>query len=82
MIAEATTAIDLAPILNTGAMGFIVAWFLLKLDPRLVRIEEGQDRLAKAINLHILAMDLVPEAIRRQAQTNLEELNDAEKSRK
>lgn len=62
-----------AQLLNVGAVGVVLAWFLYKLEPRLRDIEEALDRLTQAQLLLLINQPHTPEATRREAQRMLDE---------
>ena len=74
----------LSPLLNVGALGAVLAWFLLKTEPRLRRMEEANDRQSRIVLLAVLAMaEGKPlESVKAQAHEMEQELDRAEDSRK
>lgn len=66
-------------LINLGAVGAILAYFLVRTDPRLERLENAVDRLARAQMLMLIASPVTDEAIKRQAQSIINELDAAEK---
>ena len=63
----------LEPLLNLGAVGAVLAWFLLKAEPRMRAMEDAIDRLVRAQMLDILSRPEVAPAIKDQAQRLLTE---------
>jgi hypothetical protein len=74
--------VDLGSLLNLGAVGLILAWFLLKSEPRMLGMEEAIDRNTRGVMLSLLAQEEVSAGIKRQAQAVLEEVAEAEKRRR
>jgi hypothetical protein len=68
----------LEPLLNLGAIGAVLAWFLVNLGPRLERIERAIDRLTRAQMLTLLSRPDVPEPVKRLAGDLVKELDHAQ----
>lgn len=68
--------LDLTPLANVGAVGAILAWFLLQTNPRLERIERALDALSKAILLDIVSRENVSPPVKEQAQSMLNEVTE------
>jgi hypothetical protein len=69
---------SLAPLLNVGAVGLILAWFMFKNEPRMERMEEAIDRNTRGQMLFLLGVETMPRAITEQAQQMLQELESAQ----
>lgn len=80
-VGEAAAGTGLAdkwgPLVNLGAIGCVLFWFLLKTDPRLRRIEEAIDRNSRANLLAVLSMNGVPSHVKKQAEAIIGELDKA-----
>lgn len=74
--------VDVGSLLNLGAVGLVLAWFLLRSEPRMLGIEEAIDRNTRGAMLALLALEQVASGVKHQAQGVLEEIADAEKRRK
>lgn len=72
---------ELAPLFQVGAIGAILAFLLLKTEPRLRGMEAAIDRNSRALMLSLLAGEQVSAALKAQAQALLEELHDADLQR-
>ncbi len=72
----------MAPLVNVGAVGAIVLWFMLRTEGILKDLVGGFDRLSRTINLFLLAQEAVPEYFKKRAQDLLEETEAAEISRR
>ena len=71
---EISPNVTLAPLLNFGALGIVVGWFMLVTTGRLDRIERAIDRMTRAMALDVIARPQVAESVREQAQQLLREL--------
>ena len=67
-------SIDLAPLLNVGAVGVILAWHLFRTESRLDRMERAIDRMVRAQMIEVAAGLQVPEPVREQARAVLSEM--------
>lgn len=68
------------PLLNLGAIGAVLAWFLVNLSPRLDRIERAIDRLTRAQMLTLLSRPDVPEGVKTLANDLVHELDRSKAS--
>lgn len=50
----------LAPVMNLGAMGCILLWFMFRSEARQKAQEEATDRLTRSITLALLAQQIPP----------------------
>ena len=73
---QSVIPIDLTPLANVGAVGIILAWHMIRIVPRLDRIERAIDRQTRAHMLDILSRPGVSEPVRRQAQALNREIKD------
>jgi hypothetical protein len=73
--------IDLTPLANVGAVGLILAWYLLQNAPRLDRIERAIDVLSKAILLDLVSRDSTSPMVRTQAESLLRTIDDKQRVR-
>lgn len=69
-------------LLQVGAVGGVLVWFLARAEPRLKGLEESNDRLTRGMMLFVLATEEVRTYLRDQATQLLAELEAAEKHRK
>lgn len=60
-------SIDLAPLLNVGAVGVVTAYLLLRMDGLLRDMTKSIDRLALAIALETATRPGIPEQTRKTA---------------
>ena len=72
---------DFAPLFQLGGIGCIVAYLLLKTEPRLRGMEAAIDRNTKAQMLFLLAQEHLPAYYKAKAQELLEEIHDAQRER-
>lgn len=78
--ADGLTAI-ISPLIQLGAVGACLAWFMFRSEPRLRAIEGAIDRMARAILLLVIALPNATAATREQAKGIQQELDDAQKTR-
>ena len=71
--------LDLSPILNVGAVGAVLLWFLWKAEPRMAAIESAVNRLARAVMLATIGNEQISTEVRRQAELLLAELDEHER---
>jgi hypothetical protein len=85
LLAEAGTSFlptELTPLVNVGAIGTVLAWFLLKLEPRMRKQEEAMDRQSRMLGFVVIALKSVHPAVREQVEAVVKEIEDAEAARK
>jgi len=83
--ADATDALTAtwSPLINIGAIGCVLAWFLIRAEPRLGRIERAIDRSTRAnlimaqIMSDIAEHRRVSETTKVQAKELIKEVDDA-----
>lgn len=80
--AAGVTSAELSPILNLGAVGAVLLWFMLRSEPRLVRVEEALNRMTRMLGHTIVSMENVDEAVKRQAKSIVEELDKIDAAKK
>lgn len=68
--------VDLTPVLQLGAVGAVLAWFLLQTNPRLERMERAIDLLSKAILLDLIGRPETQPNVRAQAEEMVRTIND------
>lgn len=68
----------LEPLLNLGAIGAVLAWFLIQLIPRLERIERALDRLTRAQMLTLISRKDAPPEVKALARDLVGEVEEAE----
>lgn len=66
---QSVIPIDLTPLANVGAVGIILAWHMIRIVPRLDRIERAIDRQTRAHMLDLISRPDTSEGVRRQAQS-------------
>lgn len=71
-----------SPLINLGAIGCVLLWFMLRTDPRLRRIEEAIDRQSRATLVSVLSRQGISEAIKEEARAILSEIEVADDHRK
>ena len=64
-----------SPIINLGAIGCVLLWFLLRSEPRMKGIEAAIDRQSRAMLTMIIAMRGVPDYIKEQATAQIAEID-------
>lgn len=67
--------VDLTPLLQLGAVGAILAFFLLQTNPRLERVERALDFLSRTMLLDIVSRENIPDVNKRQADSMLRQMN-------
>lgn len=71
-----------APLIQTGAVGGVLIWFMFRCEPRLVAIEKAIDRMARSILLLVISSPLNPPQIKNQGEAINAELDEAARARK
>lgn len=69
-------AVELTPLFQLGAVGAVLAWFLLQTNPRLERVERAIDLLSKAILLDLIGRPETQPNVRAQAEEMVRTIND------
>lgn len=67
--------VDLTPLFQLGAVGAILAFFLVQTNPRLERVERALDFLSRTMLLDIVSRENIPEINKRQAASMLRQMN-------
>lgn len=75
----ADAGFDFSPLLNTGVAACVLAFMLIKLEPRLRAIESSIDRSARALLLIVVSYPDSTNVQREQARDILKELDDKKK---
>lgn len=75
----AESGFDFSPILNTGVAACVLAFMLVKLEPRLRAIESSIDRSARALLLIVVSHPDSTNVQREQAKDILRELDEKKK---
>lgn len=70
-----------SPLINLGAIGCVLGWFLIKLEPRLRRMEQAIDRSSRAQLMLLIGIRGIEPAVKDQAQTLLKEIEEAQERR-
>jgi hypothetical protein len=70
-----------SPLINLGAIGCVLIWFLVKTEPRLRRMEQAIDRQSKSLMIAVISMRGVEGPVKEQAQAMLDEIKSAEERR-
>lgn len=77
-VAQSISGDGWGPIINTGVVGCMLAYYLLRTEPRLMRIERAISRSDKANMLLLIGMkSAIPAHIRGEAQKLIEEIDEA-----
>lgn len=71
----------ISPILQFGAVGACLVWFMFRSEPRLRAIEAAIDRMARSILLLVIALPTSNQTTKEQAKGIQQELDDAQKAR-
>lgn len=90
MSADAANAISgsWSPLVNLGAIGCVLAWFLIRAEPRMGRIERAIDRSTRGnLVLALVMADVaegrdVTEVAKKQATNLIREIDDATDERR
>lgn len=70
-----------SPLINLGAVGCVLAWFMFRMEPRMRRMEQAVDRFSRTVLLAVVSMRGVDPPIKEQAQAVLKEIDDAQERR-
>jgi len=68
----------LGSLINFGALGIVLAWFMFRTEGKLERIERALNRLARAELISTLSRPDVDEPVKRQARRALQELGNGD----
>lgn len=66
-----------APLVNTGAIGAILVWFMVRMEPRMKALEMAQDRSTRADLLRLVASAHVSPELKEEATSILREIEAA-----
>lgn len=69
------------PLINIGAIGCVLAWFLIKLDPRIKSMEDAIDRNTKSMLLIVINSQTASPGLKNVAQEIIKELEESRKSK-
>lgn len=64
-----------APLINTGAIGIVLGWFMLRMEPRMRAIEASIDTVSRALMLSVLSMKACDKGLQEQAQAIVSEID-------
>lgn len=67
---------ELSPLLNIGAVGFVLAWFMFRMEPRMRALEQAVDRNTKANLVLLLNSSESNPNVKTVAKTILQEIED------
>lgn len=84
-VVEGSTAFlpsEIAPLANLGAMGCVLLWFMLRSEPRMVKLTEALDRMTKMNGYVLIALESLHPAVKKQVQVLIDEVETAEAQRK
>jgi hypothetical protein len=70
--------VGLEPLLNLGAIGAVLAWFLINLNPRMERLERAINRLTRAQMLSVMSRRDTPKEVKQLASDLVRELEEDE----
>ena len=70
----AQTPSDFGALVNLGAVGIVLAWFMWRTEPRLERIERAMDRFTRAQLIEALYRPGSDESAKRMARQMLREM--------
>jgi hypothetical protein len=70
----AVDGFDFSPLLNTGVAAAVLAFLLIKLEPRLRGIESSIDRVTRALMIVVISLPEARRAERDQAQGIMDEI--------
>jgi hypothetical protein len=77
---DAAQTKGLLDLLQFGAGGFVLLWFMFRCEPRLRAMEKSMDRLAKAILLKIISYS-DNHTQKEEAESLLKEMEDEREKR-
>ena len=83
-LAEAAASLvppEIAPLLNIGAIGCVLVWFMLRLEPRLSKLTEAMDRQTRMTGFTLIALETLQPSVKRRVEEILSEVKDAEAQR-
>lgn len=64
-----------APLINTGAIGIVLGWFMIRMEPRMRAIEASIDTVSRALMLSVLSMKFGDRGLQEQAQAIIAEID-------
>lgn len=70
------------PLLNLGAIGCVLLWFMMQLTPQVKSLVAALDRSTRMSALTIIALDFLPAAVKKQAQQIVNEIDSHDTQRK
>lgn len=85
ILAESATSVlpaEITPLINLGAIGCVLLWFMLRMEPRIRKLEESNDRLGKMLGYVVIALKSTTPAVREQVEQVIKEIDEAEVQRK
>lgn len=69
------------PLIQLGAVGGVLVWFMFKTEPRLRGVEAAIDRMARSILLLVVSIPHATDTAKEQAKGIITEIDDAAKLR-
>lgn len=66
---------EFGPLIQTGAIGVVLAWFLFRIEPRIRALERAVDRFSRVMLLDILSRPSVSLSVTREAQQMIEDIH-------
>lgn len=68
----------LTPLLNVGAVGVVLAWFMMRLEGKVAHLEQAADRNTRAMMLLLIGINGLSPQEKRQAKDLLREAGHIE----
>lgn len=69
---------DWSPLVNLGAVGIVLGWFMFRSEPRLKAIEKATDRQTRAMLLLTLSIPNVSESTKQLSEEIINEIRSNE----
>ena len=70
-----------APVVNMGAIGCVLLWFMLRMEPRMKALEAAQDRSNRTDLLRLAASPHVIPELKEEAASIMREIDAAQAAR-
>jgi hypothetical protein len=64
------------PLLNLGAIGCVLLWFMMQLTPQIKALVAALDRSTRMSGLTIIALEFLPKSVKEQANRIVHEIEE------
>ena len=72
--------VDVSNLVNIGAVGVVLAWFMLRAEKKLDELIRAVNRLAMSHAIDVATRNDAPTVIKRQAEAILQEIKSSDKA--